>query len=176
MARGWHLPRAAKSRSGTASGRLAAELKTDSHGDVSTVAFSPDGGILIVGGSTEMRTFETRHEWMGPDQGPDAVLVARSIHFARPRAVESTGMLWIWTLPDRERVDLRTPGGDVASLAFTPDGKMLVTANRDGTILIWGCRGASAATTGRTRGTRRSRGDTDPRRAPQRRPPCSLRR
>jgi WD40 repeat protein len=48
-------------------------------------------------------------------------------------------LVWEWAAPRERSADVRLPGhtGDVQGITFTPDGKYLLTAGQDGTVLVW---------------------------------------
>ena len=51
---------------------------------------------------------------------------------------EQVERIHLWnTATGRSRGTFRAPPGGVASLAFSPDGKILAAGNEDTTILLW---------------------------------------
>jgi WD40 repeat protein len=48
-------------------------------------------------------------------------------------------LVWEWAAPRERSADVRLPGhtGAVLNITFTPDGKYLLTAGQDGTVLVW---------------------------------------
>jgi WD40 repeat protein len=67
------------------------------------------------------------------DISPDGRWLAHSDRFERRLQV------WDWTTPQggARQVILRGHHGEFTDVAFTPDGKHLLTAGQDGTVLVW---------------------------------------
>jgi WD40 repeat protein len=95
--------------------RTLARIITVRHGWLQTVAFSPNGRLLALGGCAVQ-------------QGAYPVC--------------GTGYLGLWDVPHRNFVALPWHGDATAvtSVAFSPAGTLLAAANGDGTILLWDVR------------------------------------
>ncbi|MBC8871640.1 MAG: protein kinase [Planctomycetes bacterium] len=96
----------------TATGLIAAELKGHSK-SVAAVAFSPDGRRVLTGSADE-----TAKLW--------------AIHYVREENGEATGIESV-----DEVLSLRGHRGEVTSVAFSPDGRNVLTAGRDGQAVVW---------------------------------------
>ena len=86
--------------------------------DVSSVGFSPDGSALAVGGKNV--TLWDVHKIL--HQSPDDMPIYAADGF------DKTG---------RHKATLKGHTGYVSSVAFSPDGRTLVSGSIDGTILLW---------------------------------------
>ncbi|EJD45996.1 WD40 repeat-like protein [Auricularia subglabra TFB-10046 SS5] len=124
-------------------------VKLTGHTDsVSAVAFSTDGELIATGGmdgkvrlwrrvakDPSYKTWEFLTELQGPDEvmwlrwhPRGAVLLAGS----------NDGMVWLWQLPSGQTMQVFAGHTEpVQAGAFTPDGKRIVTASADGTLILW---------------------------------------
>ncbi len=96
------------------SGRLRLTLKQDE--DVTALAFSPDGKLLAAANNLNISR-RLRTQERGDSRRP-------RVH------------LWD-TAAEKELPPLEGHQGSVASLSFSPDGKLLATGGNDTTVLLW---------------------------------------
>ena len=140
-----------------------ASQATDSYAGVPR--FSPDGQTLAIGetdGRVRLLDWKTGAE-KGlpapiPGEGvsalafsPDASLLATdyapsgTTHAANP---DDYGILHIWNMQTTQEVrKLVGHRGGVSALAFTPDGKFLVSASLDQTLKVWDMTGENEVST-----------------------------
>jgi WD40 repeat protein len=82
----------------------------------------------------------------GPAWMPGAVAAALSAD-GRSLAVARVSVIELWDVPARQRVrQFRGHLGPVRALAFTTDGRVLVSGGDDGTAIFWDATGLGAAT------------------------------
>lgn len=111
---------------------------------VHTVAFSPDDGYVLSAGHTSVvvwntKTWELVHRFQRTIRGDDFSL---AIHpDGHSMAVGDTNTVVIWDLRNYKRLAvLRGHHDEIHSVAFTPDGKRLVSASFDNRVLVWDVR------------------------------------
>jgi WD40 repeat protein len=125
-----------------ASGRVLATLK--GHADaVRSVAFSPDGKLLAAAGGFPAKRGEVKiwnvatRELVRTLEGHKDCI--HSVVFSKDSAIATASydkMVRLWSLDGASR-ELKDHIDAVYSLAFTPDGKRLVSGAADRTIKIW---------------------------------------
>ncbi|KAG2147564.1 ribosome biogenesis protein Sqt1 [Suillus clintonianus] len=123
-------------------------VKLTGHTDsVSGAAFSSDGQMVATGGMDgkvriwrRVGTVNFRNwEFLTELQGPDEVIWLRW----HPRgsillAGSNDSTVWLWQLPSGNTMQVFAGhSGPVQCGEFTPDGKRIVTASGDGTLLYW---------------------------------------
>ncbi len=125
--------------------RKQIELFDEHTDDVTAVAYSPDGGLLASASSDlsirirQLSTAETvrtlrrvrRNSATSLAFSPDGVILA-----AGSTAEGGSIILWDYELAT-ERAMLTGHKGFVESIAFTPDGKQLVSGSRDQSVRFW---------------------------------------
>jgi WD40 repeat protein len=144
----------------TSTGKPARRLK--GHTDmVNAVAFSPDGKLLVSGGSDGVAKvwdtasgraratlgFPALQKRSGPTPiwvesvtfSPDGrTLVTSAGLRLAPGKPEGVGQVTIWsTTNDREVATLSGVDGMSTHVAFSPDGKLLATSGSDGLVQLW---------------------------------------
>ena len=116
----WHLT----------TGALVTAWPTHHHG-VSVVTFSPDGKRLATGttnGEVKIWDFASQRETgrFGP-VGCLLLCLAFSPDGNTLAASGQSSFIWLWDLGTRREMRLEGQGNHVASVAFSPDGKLLAT-------------------------------------------------
>ncbi|KAG2146190.1 ribosome biogenesis protein Sqt1 [Suillus bovinus] len=129
-------------------------VKLTGHVDsVCSASFSSDGQMVATGGmdgkvriwrrvgTTDFRNWEFLTEL----QGPDEVILLRW----HPRgtillAGSNDSTVWLWQLPSGNTMQVFAGhSGPVQCGEFTPDGKRIVTASEDGTLIYWDPRSST---------------------------------
>jgi ribosome assembly protein SQT1 len=123
-------------------------VKLTGHVDsVCSASFSSDGQMVATGGMDgkvriwrRVGTVDFRNwEFLTELQGPDEVIWLRW----HPRgtillAGSNDSMVWLWQLPSGNTMQVFAGhSGPVQCGEFTPDGKRIVTASEDGTLMYW---------------------------------------
>jgi WD40 repeat protein len=112
--------------------------------EVRAVCYSPDGKTLITGAGGEFKVWNRAAELLKTVKHPDMVY---AVAFTRDGKVvgtgsglprqDLTGTVCLWDTADwSEKQRWSGKGGLVESLAFSPDGKVLVAGRFDGTVEI----------------------------------------
>jgi WD40 repeat protein len=143
---------------------VAATLTAPEPIDPTWLAFSPHGTLLAAGGTTSMNTTDV---WSTagsgivatlkdpPDSGPQGQYGELAGAFSPDGALLATannnGRVYLWsastwrlvatlTAPGSRNFnpsDLDSPGTGVSDVAFSPNGKILATADNDGRSYLW---------------------------------------
>lgn len=107
---------------------------------VTSLAFSPDGKILVTGGVESKANIDIAAMMSGVTSGkrskgsktPDPQDLMKDFK------VEAVGQVQIWDVASgREIGNLKGHGRGVSKVAFSRDGKLLATGSTDNTIKIW---------------------------------------
>jgi WD40 repeat protein len=148
----------------TATGKEARRLQTGEHGGVFCLAFAPDGRTLAVAGLTPtVRLFEVAtgglrcQYWVRRGSvhslaftadgrtlaagGGEALLHFRDLEEYKFAAASrlSDYQVYLWDVSTGKQVRcLEGHQGGVYALAFSPDGRKLVSRSWDTTALVWG--------------------------------------
>jgi WD40 repeat protein len=106
------------------------------------LAFSPDGGLLLAGGSRgEIRSWSIPSgRLVGTAEGHS--LPVNAFAFSPDGGIlysaGSDETIRIWSLPELDAVDvLSEEGREVYSLALSPDGRVLASGGKDGVLSLW---------------------------------------
>ncbi|WP_217246910.1 trypsin-like peptidase domain-containing protein [Streptomyces sp. AC602_WCS936] len=125
-------------------GRRTATLKGHT-GQVTSLAFSPDGDTLATGASdATTRLWDVRaRRSTATLTGPSGTVFALAFS-PDGRTLASGGQdrtVWLWDVRERTAVTvLNGHTGDVDALAFSPDGTMLASGSMDASVRLWDMR------------------------------------
>jgi WD40 repeat protein len=118
-------------------GRLRASLRSDSTGFPS-IAFSPDGRWLVVGGGDDVRVYDTGTLVRAATiRGPHIRCLSFEPTGARLVTGSLDGEVAIWSMPTGARVRSLPQGDPVDRIAWSPSGDLIAGASRDGTVRVW---------------------------------------
>jgi WD40 repeat protein len=126
--------------------------------DRRAAAFSPDGRVLVTGGTGRPRLFEPyTGRQLGSLDAPagNANDVAYSPGGARVATAQSDGTVRLWdATTGEERLVLPAYPSEATSVAFSPDGTRLASLSLDGTLHVWALDIDDLVTIARSRVTR----------------------
>jgi WD40 repeat protein len=120
---------------------LGTPLTADSSNGYPTIAFSRDGGMLVTSGSDGMvRVWNVRARRMLVPPLKVAGYSGVLSPDGQTLAVVTNRTVQLWNIVSRRQLGpplTATAKGYVWDLAFSPDGRTLVSADGDGTIRFW---------------------------------------
>jgi len=125
-------------------------IKFPEYINVVTMAYSPDGGTLVGGGTSRniqvwrtdtgdiAFTLNHAHQVSKVAISPDGSTVATGTCMKYVNDVCSDGGIWLWDLPTGKLIKkLNGFSNIVENLAFSTDGSLLIAGSRDGKLRIY---------------------------------------
>jgi WD40 repeat protein len=114
------------------------------------LGFTPDGASIIGGGTSrnirqwrvsdglQLRIFSLPGQANSMAISPNGSLMAAGFCAQSQANVCKQGQIRLWTLADGKQLrDLIGVGGQVDSLAWSPDGSLMASVSRDGDLRLW---------------------------------------
>ena len=122
-----------------ASGRVLAGAQIGA--EASSLAYSPDGSTLAVGAGNgvallDSRTARVRGHLAGPQNGSPTTQVVFSPGGGLIAATSPTGVM-LWRATGGRPRTLAIDATEGPSLGFSPDGRLLVTADLSGNVIVY---------------------------------------
>ena len=108
-----------------------------------SVAFSPNGKLLLTNVGVTVRLWSVAtHRMVGkPIGGVDHAPIISAVFSPDGKLIATSGPqnFFLWSVAKQEKVGAAMPddGSSAWGVGFTPDGKILVTTDTDGTIAQW---------------------------------------
>ena len=120
--------------------KTLAELSTQGGSPVVSVGFARNGRLVAAGSEDgKVRLWDVpsgRPEARTLDAGQEILATAVSADGQRAAAIDGEGLVWLWNVATGESRRLSGPEGDLAMLAFSPDGQALAAgASQPGNVL-----------------------------------------
>lgn len=112
----------------------------DTRNSINSLAFSPDGKILVSGGDDFSIKLWDVYRAEELNLGRHSAIV-RTVAFSPDGKLiasgDDSGIIKIWDVETMENVILPRHDKAVTSLAFSPDGKTLASGSKDKTVRLW---------------------------------------
>ncbi len=125
-------------------------LKIPEYVNITAMTYSPNGRMLIGGGAsrnvqvwrtsdgTSIFTLNHAHQVLSAAVSPDSSIAATGTCAKTLNEQCTEGSVWLWDLSTGRLINRLAEFPDVVeSVAFSPDGSLLLAASRDGTLRVY---------------------------------------